>query len=437
MKRAKQRTYPEITLDINKLSHDGRGVSHIDGKTTFVHGAIAGEKVICKVTYQHRRYNEGKVIDVITPAPERTTPACAHFGTCGGCSMQHIEMESQIKFKQNALLEQLTHFGNVTPEIILPPITGKPWGYRGKARLGVRYVIKKNKLLVGFREKLSNYLAEIEHCPVLHPSISIADLSKLITGLSQYEHIPQVEVAVGDDITALIFRHLQPLPAEDIQQLIDFGKSSGLHIFLQPNPPEKTHKIYPDQNEKLSYCLPDFEITMQFHPLVFTQVNSEINLLMIKQAIQLLDPNANERILDLFCGIGNFTLPIARFAKQVIGIEGSQEMVKYAEENAQFNHINNTQFYAANLMKPCENDAWMNQQYDKILLDPPRSGAKEIIPYFSKFAAKKVVYVSCNPSTLARDAGELVKLGYRLKKVGIINMFPHTSHIETIALFEK
>lgn len=439
MKRAKQKIYPEITLDINKLSHDGRGIAFIDGKTTFVHGALAGEKVVCKITYQHRRYNEGKVLEVISAAPERTTPLCAHFGICGGCSMQHLEIDNQIQFKQQALLEQLKHFGNVTPETILPPLSGKPWGYRGKARLGVRYVTKKNKLLVGFREKVSNYLADIHHCPVLHPSIVISDLSELITRLSQYEHIPQVEVAVGDQVSALIFRHLTPLPEEDIAKLCLFGKTHSLHIYLQPNPPQAVHKIWPqDNNEKLSYTLPDYQLELQFHPLAFTQVNSEINPLMIKQAIQLLDPQSNEHILDLFCGLGNFTLPIARYANHVIGVEGNKEMVKNAQENAILNNITNAEFFAANLMKPSENDSWIHKNYNKILLDPPRTGAKEIIPYFSRFNAKKIVYVSCNPATLARDSGELVhQQGYKLKKVGLINMFPHTSHIETIALFEK
>lgn len=440
MKRAKQKIYPEIILDINKLSHDGRGIASIDGKTTFVHGALPGEKVLCKMTYQHRRYNEGKTLEVITASPNRVTPACEHFGICGGCSMQHASMNSQLAFKQDVLLEQLLHFGNVVPEEVMPPLSGKPLGYRGKARLGVRYVIKKGKLLVGFREKHSNLLADINQCPVLHPSTgTIDELSQLITSLSQFEYIPQIEIAVGDKATALIFRHLTPLPHEDYEKLRQFGKTHHLSIYLQPNPPLLTSKLYPeDGNEQLSYSLPEFNIEMLFHPLMFTQVNSEMNPLMIKQAIQLLDLQANDEVLDLFCGLGNFTLPIARFAKHVVGIEGSDAMTHIAKQNASHNGIQNTDFFTANLMKPNENDVWLKRQYNKILLDPPRTGAKEIIPHFTRLNTEKIVYVSCNPATLARDAHELVhQQGYTLKKAGIINMFPHTSHIEAMALFEK
>ena len=441
MKRAKRKDIPDTILDINKLSHDGRGIAALNGKTTFVHGALAGEKALCKITYQHRRYNEAKVIEVVSAASERSVPKCAHFGVCGGCSLQHMAIDKQILFKQDTLLEQLLHFGNVKPEALLPPISGNPWGYRGKARLGVRFVIKKNKVLVGFREKFSNYLADIDHCPVLHESIAqhLAALSKLIESLVEFTQIPQIEVAVGSQATALVFRHMKPLPTEDLQKLCEFGRTHGLHVYLQPNPPEVVHKIWPEDNQqKLTYLLSDFKLELHFHPLDFTQVNSEINPLMIKQALHLLEPTKEDRILDLFCGIGNFTLPISLYANKVIGIEGSDIMVKNAEANAKHNAIDNAEFYAANLMKPNEADPWMNQQYDKILLDPPRTGAKEIIAYFTKFSAKKVVYVSCNPATLARDAGELVhQHGYHLKKTGIINMFPHTSHIEAIALFEK
>ncbi len=441
MKRAKQKIYPEIVLDINKLSHDGRGIANIDGKTTFVHGSLPGEKVLCKITYQHRRYNEAKTLEVITPATNRVKPACEHFGVCGGCSMQHASMESQLAFKQEVLLEQLLHFGNVIPEEVLSPLSGKSFGYRGKARLGVRYVIKKGKLLVGFREKHSNLLADINQCPVLHTSTGtlINELSRLISSLSQFEHIPQIEIAVGGKTTALVFRHLTSLPDDDCEKLRQFGKTHNLSIYLQPNPPEHTSKLYPeDGNEQLSYALPEFNIEMHFHPLMFTQVNSEMNPLMIKQAIELLDLQSHDEVLDLFCGLGNFTLPIARYAKHVTGIEGSDTMVSIAKQNALHNGIANTDFFAANLMKPCENNTWLRKPYHKILLDPPRTGAKEIIPYFTALNPQKIVYVSCNPATLARDAGELVhKQGYVLKKVGIINMFPHTSHIEAMALFIK
>ncbi len=429
-----------IELNIENSSHDGRGIASIDGKTAFIDGAIMGEKVIGSITRQNRRYYEGHVLEVLKSAPERTTPPCTHFGTCGGCSLQHMTIASQIDLKQQTLLQQLKHFGHVTPEVILPPLSGQTEGYRGKARLGVRFVYKKDKLLVGFREKQSNYLADLQNCLILNPIIGLrlTHLAKLVRSLSQYEHIPQIEVACGDHDTALIIRHMTTLSQEDQQKICDFAKTYALHIYLQPNPPEKVHKIWPiDQNEFLTYTIPQFQIEMQFHPLSFTQVNAEMNQKMISAAIELLAPNPEDHILDLFCGLGNFTLPLARFAKKVIGVEGSQEMVNYAKKNAQHNGLYNTDFFAANLMAPVLNAPFM-QPYDKILLDPPRTGAKEIIAYFKQFNAKKIVYVSCNPATLARDANELVNIqGYTLKKAGIINMFPHTSHIEAIALFEK
>ncbi len=430
-----------IETTIESLSHDGRGIAIINGKTTFVTSALPAEKVICKITQKHRRYNEALVTEVLAAAPERTIPDCTHFGVCGGCSMQHVEIHAQIQYKQQALLDQLKHFGKVTPEAVLPPISGQAFGYRRKARLGVRYVIKKGKLLVGFREKFSNYLADIEQCLILHPSVGqrLTALSDLIRNLTQYDQIPQIEVAVSDEVTALIFRHMTPLPENDIAALSEFGKTHALHIYLQPNPPAKVHKIFPnDQQEMLSYALPDYDLQMQFHPLDFTQVNAEINRLMIKQALELLDLKSTDTVLDLFCGLGNFTLPMARLAKQVMGVEGSAQMVERAKANAEYNHISNTEFYAANLMEPTKTATWLQTQYNKILLDPPRTGAKEIIPFIANNTAKRIVYVSCNPSTLARDAGDLVyNYHYKLKQVGVINMFPHTSHIEAIALFEK
>ncbi|MEO8400978.1 MAG: 23S rRNA (uracil(1939)-C(5))-methyltransferase RlmD [Gammaproteobacteria bacterium] len=430
-----------IEINITSLSHDGRGIAEINGKTTFVTGALPQEKVTCKISKKHSRYNDAEVIDVITASPDRTTPPCAHFSICGGCSMQHINANAQIILKQQALLDQLKRFGNVVPEQILPPIVGNTVGYRRKARLGVRYVRKKEKLLVGFREKMSNYLADIEQCIVLHPSVGIrlTALSELVRGLSQYEQIPQIEVAVSDQATALVFRHMTDLTTADLAMLVEFGKKYDFQIYLQPNSPARIHKIWPnDQNEMLSYFLPDHALEMRFHPLDFTQVNGEVNRLMIKQALQMLDPQSSETVLDLFCGLGNFTLPIARLAKHVVGIEGSIQMVERARENAAHNQISNTEFHAANLMENPEQASWAKKSYDKILIDPPRTGAKEIIPFISTCQPKRIVYVSCNPATLARDAGELVyNHHYKLKQIGVINMFPHTSHIEAIALFEK
>jgi 23S rRNA (uracil1939-C5)-methyltransferase len=432
-----------LSTTITGQSHDGRGITTtVDGKTTFVSGALPGEKVTYKLLKTHTRYNEGEVVEIIEPSSERLIPACEHFGVCGGCSLQHMSIAAQIELKQSTLLEQLKHFGQVEPETVLAPISAGSLAYRRKARLGVRYVYKKEKMLIGFREKADKVLADLNSCKILSGSVgdSFPELAKLIRSLKQYEQIPQIEIAAGDTVTALVFRHLEELPQDDIEKLKSFGKDNHYDIYLQPNLPAAVHKIWPpDSAARLSYALPDYQLEMEFHPLDFTQVNGEINPLMIKQALALLDPQSTDTVLDLFCGLGNFTLPIARFANKVIGIEGSEEMVTRAQINAEKNALTNTEFYAANLdVIPAVKPAWMKMKFDKILLDPPRTGAKEILAIFPKLSAKRIVYVSCNPATLARDAGELVhQQGYKLKTVGVINMFPHTSHIEAIAVFDK
>jgi len=430
-----------ITVLVQTLSHDGRGITTINGITAFIEGALPNETVLCQITKKHRNYLEAKTLEVISAAPERTEPKCPHFGVCGGCSMQHIKAGSQIEFKQQSLLEQLQRFGKVSPKEILAPLTGSSWGYRRRARLGVKYVKKKERVFVGFREKMSNLLTDLKICLVLHPSIGerLTDLTLLIESLTQYEHIPQIEIAVGDNEAALVFRHMRELPAEDLDKLSAFGQKFQLSIYLQPNSPAPITKLWPkDSQELLTYALPEYQLNMQFHPLDFVQINGEINQHLINLALTLLAPEPTDTILDLFCGLGNFTLPLARYAKQVTGIEGAKEMVNRAQQNAALNQINNVDFHTANLMEPSDSFPWLQKKYDKILLDPPRTGAKEIIPYLAKLSAKRIVYVSCNPATLARDAGELVyKLGYTLKKAAVINMFPHTNHIEAIALFEK
>lgn len=426
---------------VHALSHDGRGIASIENKTTFISGALPNETVICKIKQKRTTYNDADLVEVITASPERITPPCQHFGLCGGCSLQHMSATTQMALKQQTLLDQLKHFGQVVPQTVLAPLNAQTIGYRRKARLGVKYVIKKNKLLVGFREKSSNYLADLQGCEVLHPEIGkrFSALSDLIISLERYQQIPQIEIAVGDETVALVFRHLETLSAADLAKLIAFGEQHQFHIYLQPNPPAPAHKIYPlDQTERLTYTLPDEQLEFLFHPLDFTQINLDMNRLMVKQALDLLDLQPGEQVLDLFCGIGNFTLPMARHAAHVTGIEGGMEMVQRAKTNATHNQLHNVDFYAENLFAPNPASEWMKKKYQKILLDPPRAGAKEILPFFKQFAAQKIVYVSCNPATLARDAGELVhQLGYTLTHAGIMNMFPHTAHIEAMAVFEK
>lgn len=429
------------TAHIHGLSHDGRGLATINNKTAFIAGGLPNEDVTYKITQKRSHYVEADALNIVTTSPNRVPPPCQHFGVCGGCSLQHMHNDMQLALKQQTLLDQLKHFGKVVPEFILPPLNSNSLGYRRKARLGVKYVIKKDKLLVGFREKSSRYLADLEHCMVLHPTVGhhLQELSQLIASLTQCRTIPQIEIAIGDTDVALVFRHLEDLSPSDLQRLRDFGKTQQYHIYLQPNPPAAIHKIWPEDSlDRLTYTLPNEHLEFLFHPLDFTQINLDINRQMVTQAIALLSLQPHETVLDLFCGIGNFTLPIARHAHHVTGIEGGDIMVKRAKENALHNGITNASFYAANLEKPILETPWAKKTYDKILLDPPRVGAKDILNLIPTFAAKRIVYVSCNPATLARDAGELVHTHkYSLKKVGIMNMFPHTSHIEAMAVFDK
>jgi 23S rRNA (uracil1939-C5)-methyltransferase len=427
-------------VEIHSLSHDGRGIGTINNKTAFVSAALKNELVNCTITRTHSRYVEADAIEILRASLDRALPPCPHFGICGGCSLQHMNMQAQIALKQQTLLDQLQHFGGLKPHTILPPLNAHTLGYRRKARLGVKFVIKKNKLLVGFREKSSSYLADLSQCKTLHPAVGerLEELSTLIASLAAYRTIPQIEVAIGDHELALVFRHLEALADTDKETLIQFGKKNKIHIYLQANPPTLVKRLWPEQGpERLTYTLPDEELTFLFHPLDFTQINLGLNRLMVQQALSLLELNKEDKVLDLFCGIGNFTLPMAKKSAQVTGIEGSKEMIERAIDNAHYNNINNVNFHVANLMAP-QSAAWMNTHYHKILLDPPRAGAKEILPYFKSFKAEKIVYVSCNPATLARDAGELVsEYGYTLKQAGIMNMFPHTAHIEAMAVFEK
>lgn len=428
------------TALIETLTHDGRGIASINNaKKLFVNGALPGEIVTYHIRKKRSHYHEADAFNIIKNSKHRVTPDCEHFGICGGCSLQHMDMDLQMALKQQTLLDQLKHFGKVVPLHILTPLSAKSLGYRHKARLGVKFVDKKNKVLIGFREKASRYLALLDHCAVLNPKVGerFQALSDLIASLKSYRHIAQIEVAIGDHEVALVFRHLEALSDHDLEKLQDFGHKHSFHIYLQPNQPENITKLWPKDNvERLTYTLPDYDLQYLFHPLDFTQINLEMNRCMVKQAITLLDVQTNEKILDLFCGIGNFTLPLARYAAHVVGIEGGQEMVKRAEENALHNDINNVSFFSANLDAPDLHAPWFKSSYDKILLDPPRVGAKNIIPHLRHFGARCIVYVSCNPATLARDAGELVhKYGYLLNAVGTMNMFPHTAHIEAIALF--
>lgn len=431
-----------MTIEITKLSHDGRGVARdTAGKAIFIDGVLPGETVSYTVTRSKRRFNEGVATDILKPAQQRVVPRCAHFLTCGGCSQQHISSEAQLATKQQSLIEQLEHFGQVKPANILPPLTGPIWGYRNKARLGVRYVIKKEKVLVGFRERYKNYLAEIEQCEVLHPKIGllIKPLRELIRSLVAYQEIAQIEVAVGDDRMALVFRNMVPLTSEDEQILIVFATHHDCDIYLQPGKPETIFKLWPrDGIERLYYQLPAYNLNLGFYPLDFTQINPELNRKMIAQAISLMQLNSNDHVLDLFCGLGNFTLAMATIAASVVGVEGSATMVERGYENAQLNNLTNVDFYAADLTSDQQCAVWVKQRYNKVLIDPPRTGAAEILPLIAGLGVDMILYVSCNPATLARDSGILTQqYGYKLQHVGVMDMFAHTLHVEAMALFVR
>lgn len=423
---------------IESMSHNGRGVAHINGKAIFIHGALPGEEVLFHYDTQRKNFDEGHVADILKPAATRVTPRCRHFTVCGGCSLQHMAGDAQLEAKQQVLLDNLKHIGKLQPQAILSALRGPAWGYRRKARLGAKYVVKKEAMLVGFRERGSSLLADLTQCEVLHSSVGglLPELRALLAGLDGYDRIPQIEVAVGDAATALVFRHLDELSDADKTALSTFGRAHDLQIYAQAAGPDSVSLLWPQQ-ATLSYHLAKYNLELFFAPTDFTQVNAEINRKMIDRVVELLDLQATDRVLDFFCGLGNFTLPLARRSAHVIGVEGAAKLVQRARDNALHNSVSNAEFYTADLAKDFTDAAWCAQDFTKILLDPPRTGAFDLIKQLPRFGASRIVYVSCNPATLARDAHELVRLGYTLVSAGVMDMFPHTTHVESIALFEK
>ncbi|MFE8072370.1 23S rRNA (uracil(1939)-C(5))-methyltransferase RlmD [Marinobacteraceae bacterium S3BR75-40.1] len=444
MSRRRKNRLPEepVELEIQSLSHDGRGVARdSEGKTCFVDAALPGERVSAKYLGRRKRFDELKAEEVMITSPQRVEPPCPHANLCGGCSLQHLEGEAQIRLKEATLKEQFAHFGGIEPEHWEAPMVADTLGYRRKARLGVRYVKARDEVLVGFREKRNSFITDIRSCAVLDPRVGerIVPLRQLIRELSIFDAIPQVEVACGDDTAALVFRHMAPFNDADIEKLCTFGQEHDLQIYLQPKGPNTIHRLWPesDEPERLAYALDGGQLSMAFHPSDFTQVNAGINERMVNRAMAWLDLNENDRVLDLFCGLGNFTLPLARRAGEVVGVEGDESMVVRGRENAKRNGIAHARFHGANLQADFTAESWAAEGFNKILIDPPRSGALDVVQNLARFGADRIVYVSCNPATLARDAGELVAQGYRLVRAGVMDMFPHTTHVESMALFEK
>jgi 23S rRNA (uracil1939-C5)-methyltransferase len=440
-RRNRRRKLPQdpVEATIESLSHDGRGIARIEGKTIFIDGALVGETVQFLYTKKHSKFDEGHAVEIANPSADRVQAKCQHFGLCGGCSLMHMSPEAQLALKQNTLMEQMSHFGQLTPEQWLEPLTGPLWGYRRKARLGVKHVPKKERVLVGFREKGSPYLALLEQCEVLDERVGhrLADLGEMIADLDAYNRIAQIEVAMDEQHVALVFRNLDALSHSDQQTLIAFGEQNDFWIYLQSGGPDTVTPIWP-LDPQLQY-VPESGLTLNFEPNDFTQVNAGINEKMIQKAMDLLEVIEQDRILDLFCGLGNFSLPMAKRAGEVVGVEGDAALVKHAQKNATLNGLNNAIFEQADLTKTTLKEYdWSQAGFNKVLLDPPRSGAFEVLPQLAELGAQRIVYVSCNPATLARDAGELVnQLGYKLLSAGIMDMFPHTSHVESIAVFDK
>ncbi|WP_183440879.1 23S rRNA (uracil(1939)-C(5))-methyltransferase RlmD [Pseudoduganella violacea] len=441
-----------IIIDIKSLDMDARGVGHIDnedgtpGKVVFVEGALPGERVSYEVFRKKKNWEAARMTVLHKESAMRVKPKCEHFDYCGGCSMQHLEPTAQVAIKQRVLEDNLWHLSKVKPETMMRPMYGPTWGYRYRARLSSRFVAKKGTVLVGFHEKKSVFVADIQSCQILpkHVSDMMMPLRGLIHSLSIFDKVPQIELAIGEDLTVLVMRNMEPLTADDEAKVKAFADQYQIQWWLQPKGPDTAHPFYP-LDKQLHYLLPEFGVKMPFKPVDFTQVNHHINRVLVAKALRLLEVQPEDRVADLFCGLGNFTLPLATQAREVVGIEGSTALTERALSNAKANGLDaKTTFYTRNLFEVTKDDLIALGKFDRMLIDPPRDGAMalslalaELKESNPELLPKRIVYVSCSPSTLARDAGVLVhRAGYVLNKAGVVNMFPHTSHVESMAVFD-
>lgn len=429
------------TLTVISLDQEGRGVARRDGKAIFIEGALPGETVTYSPYRKKAAYEVATLGAVLKPSNQRVEPRCRYFGTCGGCSLQHLDPRAQVAVKQRVLEDALWHIGRVRPEQILPAIHGPAWGYRHRARLAVRHVPKKGGALVGFHEKRSSYVADMASCEVLPERMSrvIRPLRDLVNALSIRSRLPQIEIAVGEEADVLVLRVLEPLLSPDVELLRRFAREHGVRLYLQPGGPETAQSMSPADEADLYYALPEFDLKIRFSPTEFTQVNHAVNQVLVRRALALLDPQSGERVADMFCGIGNFTLAIARCGASVTGAEGSAELVRRAARNAALNGLSAVaSFVEMDLYRLDAARLAGLGRFDRMLLDPPRDGAVELVKCLPDDGPRRLVYVSCNPGTLARDAAVLTQTrGYRLSAAGVINMFPHTSHVESIAVFDR
>jgi 23S rRNA (uracil1939-C5)-methyltransferase len=423
------------------LTHEGEGVVR-DGKTAFVAGALPGEQVRFRRTRRHRQHDDGQLLEVLEPSAARVVPRCAHFGVCGGCALQHLEPRGQLEAKDAELRDVLTRVARVTPQRWLDPLGGPVWGYRRRARLGAKFVHKKGTVVVGFRERAAPYVAQLASCDVLAPPAGalIAPLAALLTRLTIREHLPQIEVAVADNATALVLRVLRAPAEEDRALLAQFAATHGVRLFLQPAGLDSVHELGTNAGECLTsqplhYRLPRFGLELQFAPTDFIQVNGAVNESLVTRAVELLALDSSSVVLDLFCGLGNFTLPLARSAARVVGVEGDDTLLERARGNARHNGIDNAEFHRADLAGEPAAAPWLRHPYTHVLLDPPRTGARALLASLAQLAPKRVLYISCHPGSLARDLGVLVhEHGFALAAAGVVDMFPHTAHVESLAL---
>ena len=430
-----------MTLLIESLDQEGRGVARHEGKTTFVDGALPGEVVEASPYRRKPSFELATLNQVLRPSALRVQPRCAFFGICGGCSLQHLDARAQVAAKQRVLEDDLWHIGKVEPEEILPAIHGSPWGYRRRARFTARYVARKGGMLVGFHEKRGSYVADMTSCEVMpeHISALLVPLREVLGRLSIRSRMPQVEVALGDALAVLVLRILEPLSTGDETLLRAFADRHAVQFYLQPRGPDSAYPFHPAAGPDLYYTLPEFDLKIRFSPTEFTQVNHDINRVLVRRALTLLAPQPGERVADFFCGIGNFSLAIARRGAAVVGVEGGAGLVRRAAENAAENGLADAaRFLAMDLFKIDAAALAALGRFDRMLIDPPRDGAAELVKALDADAPARIVYVSCNPATLARDASILVHVkNYRLRAACVINMFPHTAHVESIAVFER
>ncbi len=425
--------------DIVDLSHEARGVTRVDGKAVFVADALPGERVIMRRVTRRRNFDEAVLEQVLRASDDRVPAECPHFGLCGGCALQHLAPAAQLAFKQSQLLENLARLGSVEPARVLEPLTGPTWAYRRRARLGVKLVPQKGRVLVGFRERSAPYVADLHECRVLAPPAGalMDPLAALVAGLSIAARVPQVEVAVADEVCALVLRVLDQPVAADLEALARFEHEHAVRIYLQPGGTETVRPLSGDV-APLHYTLPAFGLRIEFEPTDFIQVNGALNEAMVTQAVGLLELEPGQRALDLFCGLGNFSLPLATRAQEVVGVEGDAGLVARARRNAERNSISNAVFHASDLTADLGHAPWARSQYERVLLDPPRAGAREVLPMVGASGAERVVYISCHPGSLARDAGIMVREhGFSLAAAGVMDMFPHTTHVEAMAVFER